>query len=148
MAAIANLVAYDSTPSIHTFIPISVTREKGKVVALWREQINGVPVEASGVVTLAQEQLPSGVYKVDLTVAIPVMEAVGAQNAAGYTAAPKVAHTPRVVVTGYFSSRAVPLDRQRVRQLAMNILNGNTATAVANTTGPSPDSFDWLVLPT
>lgn len=148
MSAIANLVAYDNVPAARTFIPVSVTREKNKVVALYRENAAGVPVEAQTSVQVTNESMPSGVHKVEVQVAVPVMESVSGQNAAGYTAAPKIAHIPRIVVTGYFSGRSSSANRQMVRQLAMNILDGNTATRAVTASGPVPELIDSLIAPT
>lgn len=148
MSAIANLVVYDNAATAHTFVPISVTREKSKVVALYRENVAGVPVEAQSYIQASNEQLPSGVHKVEVQVVRPVMEAISGQNAAGYTAAPKVAHAPRVVITGYFSGRSSSNDRQFVRQIAANVLNGQTAVFTTLATGPVPELIDSLVNPT
>jgi len=148
MSAIANLVAYDAAATAHTFYPISVTREKGKVIALYREAVANVPVEAQGTVQLTQEQLPSGVHKVEVQVAIPVMEAVSGQNAAGYTAAPKIAHTPRIVTTAYFSGRSSSGNRQNARLLMHNLLNGKITDTTAVYSGPAPELVDSLINPT
>lgn len=148
MSAIANLVVYDNAATAHTFVPVSVTRDKSKVVALYRENAAGVPVEAQSNILVTNEQLPSGVHKVEVQVARPVMEAVSGQNAAGYTAAPKVAHVPRVVITGYFSGRSSSTDRQFVRQVAANVINGQTTAFTTLATGPVPELIDSLVSPT
>lgn len=148
MGAIANLVIYDNAAAIHTFLPVSVTREKGKVSALYRENLATVPVEAQATITVTNEVMPSGVHKVEVSVAAPVMESVSGQNAAGYTAAPKIAHIPRIVVTGFFSGRSSSTNRQFVRQLAANVLNGQITAFTTLTTGPVPDAIDTLVSPT
>ena len=48
MSAIGNIVAFDgaTTPVSHTLVPISVTRERGKVTAVYREKITTLPDEA------------------------------------------------------------------------------------------------------
>lgn len=148
MSAIANLVIYDNAATAHTFVPVSVTRDRSKVVALYRENAAGVPVEAQTTVQVTNEQLPSGVHKVEVQVARPVMESVSGQNSAGYTAAPKIAHVPRIIVTGLFSGRSSSTDRQFVRQLAANVMNGQTATFTTLTTGPVPELIDQLISPT
>jgi hypothetical protein len=150
MSAISNIVVFDgaSTPVSHTLLAIDVTRESGKVTARYRENLTGVPVEAQVRCTLSLEQLKSGVYKADSLVEVPVMETVSGQNAAGYTAAPKVAYTNTVRVTGLFHSRSDTAGRRLVRQMAINI-EGNISTSVAAaTTGPLPELFDLLVSPT
>lgn len=150
MSAIANIVAFDgaATPVSHTLVPISVTRESGKVTAEYREMLASVPAYAQVRATLTLERLRSGVYKTESRVVVPVMEAILNQNAAGYTAAPKVAYENTFVSTGFFHERSLVTDRRLVRQLAVNI-DGSIATSVAPvTTGPVPELFDQLIAPT
>lgn len=149
MSQIANLVAYDgaATPVSHTFLPVSVVREKDEVIADWREAIASVPVYAQPRVTMKLKRMGSGVYRVSSRVSVPVMETVGSQNAAGYTAAPKVAYENTVETIGYFHERSDITGRRLVRQLAVNI-DGGVATSVAPvTTGPVADLFDLLSAP-
>lgn len=150
MAAIANLVAHDgaATAVSHTLVPVSVTREKGKVLAEYREQLVGVPVEAQVRCSLLLERLKSGVFKTETRVVVPVMETVSGQNAAGYTAAPKVAYENTFVMTGFFHQRSDVTGRRLVRQLAINIGNAVVGAVAAATSGPVPDLFDTLVAPT
>lgn len=150
MSQIANITVFDgaATPVSHTLAAVSVTRENGRVTALWRESLASLPVYAQVSVSMSIEQLKSKVYKVEQRVVVPVMEAILNQNAAGYTAAPKVAYENTVVTTGYFHQRADITGRRLVRQMAVN-LAGNVSTSVAPvTTGPLPELFDQLVAPT
>lgn len=150
MANIANIVAYDgaSTPVAHTLVPVSITREKGVVVAEWRENVAGVPAYASPRCNMRIEKLKSGVYRVEQRVVVPVMESISGQNAAGYTAAPKVAYENTDVHIGYFHERSDLVGRRLVRQLALNIA-GNISTSVTPATaGPAVELFDLLVAPT
>jgi len=150
MASITNIAVYDgaATPVLHTLLPVSVTREKGKVTAFYRENAAGVPTIAQVSCTLTIQQNGSGVYRVENRTVVPVMEAVSGQNSAGYTAAPKIAYENTVVTTGFFHERSDSVGRRLVRQLAINI-DGNIGTSVAAaTTGPIPDLFDLLVAPT
>lgn len=150
MSAMANITAYDgaATPVLHTFYPVSVEKTKGEVIAYWREQLASVPVYAQGSVTMKLKKLSSGVYRVSSRVEIPVMESIGSQNSAGYTAAPKVAHVDTVETIGYFHERSSITNHRTVRQLAVNI-DGNVTTSVAAaTTGVLPELFDLLVMPT
>jgi len=150
MSAIADLVAFDGadTPVSHTFIPRSVTREKGVVVAEWRENIAGVPYEAQPGVKMSLEKLPSGVFVSEIRVEVPVMETITNQNAAGYTAAPKIAYVETVVMRGFHNKRSTAAVRKLVRGLAKNILHGNVLTSTVNTVGPAGEMFDLLVSPT
>lgn len=150
MSAIANIVVFDgaATPVSHTLVPISVTRENGVVEALWREQLASVPVYAQVWCKMKIERLKSGVYRVESRVVVPVMEAVTGQNAAGYTAAPKVAYEDTVITTGLFHERGSVTGRRLARQLAVNI-DGSVPTSVTPvTTGPLPELFDLLAAPT
>jgi len=150
MSAIADIVAFDgaASPVSHTFKAISVTREKGLVKAEWREAVASLPVYAQARVSMTIEKTKSGVYKTESRVVVPVMEAVTNQNAAGYTAAPKVAYENTVVTTGWFHERSDITGRRLVRQLAVNI-DGSIATTVTPVaTGPVPELFDLLVAPT
>lgn len=150
MSAIANITVFDgaATPVSHTLTAISVTRESGSVIAEYREMSASVPAYAQVRATLTLTRLKSGVYKAESRVVVPVMEAILNQNAAGYTAAPKVAYEDTVIMTGFFHERSTVTDRRLTRQMAVN-LAGNISTSVAPvTTGPFPELFDQLVAPT
>lgn len=150
MSQIANITVFDGagTPVTHTLTAIEVSREKGKVQALWRESNAALPVYAQIRATVSLEVLKSGVCKSEVRVVVPVMEAIGAQNAAGYTAAPKVAYENTYVTTGFFHERSDITGRRLARQIMVNLL-GNVSTSVAAaTSGPVPELFDMLVVPT
>jgi aspartyl/asparaginyl-tRNA synthetase len=150
MSQIANITVYDgaATPVSHTLVAMSVTREKSKITAQWQEQIASLPTEAQVRATATVEKLKSGVTKVELRVEVPVMESVSGNNAAGYTAAPKVAYIDTFIESGYYHPRSNTAGRRLVRQLGLN-LGGNISTSVAPaTTGPIPELFDMLVSPT
>lgn len=151
MSAQANIVAYDgaATPVSHTLVAIgvSVDSKTGETVALYREGITTLPIYAQVSMELRQKKLPSGVYRVQRTTEVPVMESVSGQNAAGYTAAPKVAYVNKYVDIGFFHERSTIADRRLGRQLHVNIGNG-VATSVAPTTaGNVPELIDSLVFP-
>lgn len=150
MSAISDITVFDgaSTPVSHTLKAVSVTREKGKVLAEWREANAGVPAYAQIRVSMLIERLKSGVYKTEQRVAVPVMESVTGQNAAGYTAAPKVAYENTVVTTGWFHERSDIAGRRLARQLSINLSGNISTTVAAATTGPLPELFDMLVAPT
>lgn len=150
MSAIANIVAYDGTtggPVSHTFYPESVTRDKGVVTAIYREQNTSVPVYAQGVITLTKKQLASGIYRTSIRVEIPVMEALGGENQAGYTAAPKVAYTQTSELITYSHERSSIQERRLVRLLLVNIANNITASVSPATSGPAAELVDLLVTP-
>lgn len=150
MSQMANIVAFDgaATPVAHTFYPVEVTRSKAEIVAIWREQIASVPIYAQGKVTMKLKRLANGVFRVSKRVEIPVMESIGSQNAAGYTAAPKVAYIDTIETVGYFHERSSIQNHRTVRQLSVNI-DGNVTTSVAaSVTGPVSELFDLLMMPT
>lgn len=150
MSSISNITVFDgaATPVSHTLTPVSVTRTGSTVVALWRENLSSVPVDAQITAQMKIERLKSGVYRVEQRVEVPVMETVSGQNSAGYTAAPKIAYINTIVLTGMFHGRSDVAGRRLARQLALN-LGGSVATSVAAaTTGPLPELFDLLVAPT
>lgn len=151
MAQIANITVYDgaATPVQHVLAPVSVSREKGKVIAHWREQLAGVPLAAQVNLTASMEKLPrSGVWKTEMRLEVPVQETVSGQNAAGYTAAPKVAYVNTMITTGFFHERSDVAGRRLTRQMLLNIVTSTGASSAAITSGASPDLFDTLVAPT
>jgi hypothetical protein len=150
MTTMSNITVFDgaATPVSHTLVAVSVTRENGSVEAFWREALASVPVYAQVWCKMKIERLKSGIYRVESRVAVPVMESVTGQNAAGYTAAPKVAYENTVITTGLFHERSDAAGRRLARQMAVNI-DGNITTSVAPViTGPLPELFDLLVAPT
>jgi len=125
-----------------------VTRNSGVIQALWRELITTVPTEAQISVQTQMETLKSGVVLVTSTTQVPIMESISGQNAAGYTAAPKVAFVDKRVTQQFHHPRSTVAGRRLIRQLDVN-LQGNIATSVAPvTTGPLPEMFDLQVMPT
>lgn len=149
MSTIANIVAFDgaATPVSHTFTPVDVTREKGEVLAQYREMLSTVPVYAQPSVVLRKKQMNSGVYRVSVRTEVPVMESVGSQNAAGYTAPPKVAYVDSHETVGYFHMRSTQDSRRLSRWLHHNICGNVSTTNAAATSGPVAELFDQLVMP-
>lgn len=149
MAAQSNITVFDgaATPVSHTLLPIGVERDGDEYRAFWRENIPTVPVFANVRLTLTQRKLKSGVTRVAQIVEVPVMEAVAGNNAAGYTAAPKVAYVDAVHQVGYFSERSTVNSRRLARMISVNLGNNIAVTAAAATTGFVPDLFDSLINP-
>jgi len=117
-------------------------------VAYWREALASIPTEAQVWATAKLTNLKNGVTKEEFTVGVPVMETVTNQNAAGYTAAPKVAYTDKVVFTAFSSKRSSVTSRRLARQILVNIGNNISTSVAAATSGPLPDLFDNLFAPT
>lgn len=152
MSAISNITVFDgqATPVTHTLIGESVSRDAKTqtVTAVWKESLAGVPDYAQVRLKLQATKLPSGVTKVQARVSVPVMESVSGQNAAGYTAAPKVAFEDAAEFTFYASPRSVIAGRRSARQILTNLL-GNVSTSVAPATaGFLPEAVDQLIYPT
>jgi hypothetical protein len=150
MSAIANIAAYDgaATPVLHTLLPVSVTREAGVVEALYRENVSGVPVYAQVWCKLRLSISKAGIYRAETRVVVPVMESVSGQNAAGYTAAPKVAYELSEQKIAFFHERADNVGRKLLQQLALNIGGGVTTSVTPVTTGPVAELYQLLVMPT
>lgn len=150
MSAIANITVFDGagTPVSHTLTAISVTRKDNSVIAEWREMSATVPAYAQVRASMKLETLKSGVYKCETRVVVPVMEAVTNQNAAGYTAAPKVAYENTFVTTAFLHQRSTVTDRRLARQILVNLLGNISTSVAAATSGPASELFDSLVAPT
>lgn len=151
MSAISNITVFDgaATPVSHTLVPVSVSRDKpNRVRAEWRETGLAVPTDAQPRLTITVEKLNSGVFRAERKLEIPVMESVSGQNAAGYTAAPRVAHVLTDHHNWLFSPRSDVVSRRLIRQMGVNI-DGNVSTSVAAaTSGPISELVDLLVAPT
>jgi hypothetical protein len=150
MSQQANITAFDgaATPVSHTFMGEGITSVNGETVAIWREQNAALPYEAQGVITMKKRKLPSGIIRVACRVEIPVMESITGQNAAGYTAAPKIAYVDTDESVGYFSTRGTPTSRRIEKQLESNVRNNLSTTTPVITAGPLAELFDMLVMPT
>lgn len=150
MANIADITVFDgaATPVSHTLKAVSVNRVGDRVTAMWREALVSVPVEAQVWATAELINLKNGVTQETFTVGVPVMETVTNQNAAGYTAAPKVAYTDKHVYTAFSSKRSTVTSRRLARQMLVNIGNNVSTSVAAATSGPLPDLVDNLFAPT
>lgn len=150
MSNIANIAVYDgqSTPVLHTFVADSVSKSGNIITALWKETVAGVPDEAQGRLTMKRATLKSGVVRTSVRVDLPVMESVSGVNAAGYTAAPKVAYVDSTEVVNYSSKRATIAGRRSCRMLAVNVSNNIGTSVAAATSGPVSELIDLLITPT
>jgi len=150
MSQIANIAVYDgaATPVLHTLVAISVSRVGNTIVSEWREKAVGVPDYAQVSITQKRELMKSGVIRTETIVVVPVMESILNQNAAGYTAAPKVAYEDKHSYVSYAHPRSTITGRRLARQLLVN-LAGNISVSVAPVaTGFVPELVDQLVSPT
>lgn len=149
MSQIGNITVFDgaSTPVSHTLVPVSVARSNDgkKIVALWREQLGGVPLEGQVTFSTELQQLKSGTWQCTASIAVPVMEAIAGNNAAGYTAAPKVAYTDTCKLVTYHSRRSTVQGRRLSRQLLVNLSNNVSTSTPASASGFVPELIDQLV---
>lgn len=148
MSQQSNITVFDgaATPVSHTLVGEGVlAMADGSTKALWKESLSTVPDYAQIRVTATKKKLPSGVFRVAFRAEVPIMESVGSQNAAGYTAPPKVAYVDTAEIVGFYHERSVATGRRLARQIVVN-LAGNVTTSVAPaTTGFLPELFDQLI---
>lgn len=134
MSQISNIVVFDgaATPVQHTLVPISVekTGKGNRIEAMWREQVSTLPTYAQVTARMSLSRNPkSGVWHADFRMEVPVMESVSGANAAGYTAAPKVAYTDTSGFYGHYHERGSIASRRLSKQLLLNVSN-NISTSV------------------
>lgn len=154
MSAFANISVFDGagTPVLHTLSAIKINTVQGsnknsKVIALWRELTPTVPTEAQITAQVELEVLPSGTTIERTITQVPVMESISGQNAAGYTAAPKVAYIDKRVTEQFSAPRSTVNSRRLLRQLDINLQGNITTTVVPNTSGPYVELFDYQITP-
>lgn len=130
MAAIAPITLNDgkATPVAHLFNPKSTIPS-----ALYKR--DGV----AGLATVGWEQLKidvkpasnTGVNKVTVELAIPVMEIPAGGTSSGYTAPPGVAHVLRGKIELFMHNRSTDADRKDLRVLLANaLLNAQVIGAI------------------
>lgn len=150
MSAQANITVYDgaAVPVAHALLAIGTMFDPVKGdVASYREGLAGVPIGANVRVTVFRKKLKSGVTRCEIRAEVPVMESISGQNAAGYTAPPKIAFVDTCSIVNYSSARSTPTSRRIARQLALNFA-GNVLTSVTPvTTGPGPELIDSEIVP-
>jgi len=147
MSQQADITVFDgaATPVVHTLKAAGLRQEGNVSTALWKEALASVPDEAHIRYTQVTETLKSGVKKVTARVEVPVMESISGQNAAGYTAAPKVAMVERIEAVGYFAPRSVETTRRLAEQILINILNNVTTTVTPVQTGSAAELIQKLI---
>lgn len=145
MSAQANIIAFDGAPApvSHTFTPIG-TKSDALLgdQAYWRENLTSVPINANAKVSTFSKKLKSGMNRLEIRVEVPVMESVSGNNAAGYTAAPKIAFVDQVSLVSYYHDRSAIANRRLARMLLVNIANNISTSVAAATTGPASELMD------
>jgi hypothetical protein len=158
MGAMTNILVKDdaATPKEWTLVPVTDTPSPQ-----WRGSDASIPVDGQPRLTISQERVKSGAYKVTAKLELPVMETLGASgSSAGYVAPPKVAYTPTCIFTMYADGRSTIADRANAIRMMVGILQGATSTTATgtlantaagdvwkNSTAFGPESFTKLVVP-
>jgi hypothetical protein len=158
MAAMGNvLIKDDATAPVEiTFVPITDTPNP-----FYRAIIAGVPLEGQPRVTVSQEVVKSGAYKLTVKLEVPVMETLGASGtSAGYVAPPKVAYVNTGIITVFADPRSTIADRANLVKLLIGFAQGASATTATgilantaagdawkNSTLPGPQFLINVVLP-
>jgi len=136
MAAIAPITINDGavTPVAHTFNPVRTNAPD----TVWRDTIAGIALAGEPLIKLRQTyDRKSGLTRTKINVLLPVLETVGSQNAAGYTAAPKIAHTVTFNLEFISHDRSVTQNRKDVRSFVINLLaNSQVIDAIDNVVVP------------
>ena len=129
MSAIGNIAINDgqATPVLHTFVPYQTTP-----LPAWNDTVTGLStvLQSTIKVLAAKCDTKSGLFKVTLEIALPVGEVVTGQNAAGYTAAPKVAFVAKCVQTWFLPLRSTEQQRKDLRVLTNGLLSAGQVTAL------------------
>lgn len=117
MSQIANIAIPDGqgTPVTHTFYPL---RSGDK--STWRENQAGLALIGQGTVDMMVKQGP--LSKIRMVLELPALETATGANASGYTAAPKVAYSNKVIIEMFLPSRGTAAQRKDLRVLASNLL--------------------------
>lgn len=147
----SNLAVFDgaATPVLHTLLPVdNKVLADGTRLAVWRENLITLPTEAQVRAELRQRELPSGVTETRFRVVFPVMESIGGQNAAGYTAAPKVAYVDSDEYVKYSHRRSTPTSRKISKQALMNAMNNIATTVTPVSAGTISEAFVDQFMPT
>jgi hypothetical protein len=157
MGAMTNLlVKDDDTTAEFTLLPVTDTP-----APLWRAAVANVPVDGQIRLTLSQEKVKSGDYKVTAKLEVPVLETLGASGtSAGYVAPPKVAYTNVGIFTMFAPARSTQAQRADCLKMLAGIISGassvtatgaldqtSAADAWANSVLPVTESFVKLLLP-
>jgi hypothetical protein len=128
MSAMTNLLIKDDTLLEHNFVPVTDTPNP-----IWRDTQSGLPLEAQPRITLSQEKLKSGDYKVSAKVELPIMEDIATSGTFGYLAQPKVAYTETVFFTLFTSKRATVNQRAHLMRMALGLMQGASSTTATGT---------------
>jgi hypothetical protein len=158
MGAMTNILVKDdaATPKEWTLVPVTDTPNPQ-----WRGSDASIPVDGQPRLTVSQERVNSGAYKLTAKLEVPVMETLGASGtSAGYVAPPKVAYVTTVITTMFADGRSTIADRANALRMMAGILQGSSSTtntgilannaagdAWKNSVLPGPQFFTQIVVP-
>jgi hypothetical protein len=158
MPAMTNILVKDdaASPIEATLVPVTDTPNP-----YWRGSAAGVPLDGQTRLTVSQEKVKSGAYKITAKLEVPVMETLGASGtSAGYVAPPMVAYITTCIFTMFADGRSTIADRANALKMAVGILQGASATTATgilantaagdawkNSTLVGPQTFTQLVVP-
>lgn len=151
MSSQANITVFDgaATPVSHTLVPIeNRVLSDGTQFALWREQLPTLPVEAQIRIEMRKRKLSSGVFETRTRIIVPVMESISGQNAAGYTAAPKVAYEDARETVTFQHPRSTAASKNICYQMSRNLANNIATTVPAISAGPQYELEVQQMMPT
>lgn len=135
MAQIANIAVLDgkTTPATHTFYPIAARPD-----ASYREAVASLALVGQGIVTIRnQSAANAALQRVRIGLALPALETISGENAAGYTAAPKVAYTNTAMIELIMPARGTVDQRKDLRVMLSNLLlNAQVVDAIDNLNNP------------
>jgi hypothetical protein len=140
MPAMTNLlVKDDGTPTEFTLVPVTDTP-----FPFWRASVANVPVDGQIRLTLSQERVKSGDYKVTVKLEVPVLETLGASGtSAGYVAPPAVAYTNVAFVTLFCPARSTTADRANLLRMIIGIVQGASSTTNTGTLANNAAADAW-----
>jgi len=148
MAQQATITVFDgaSTPVSHTLKGDGVKQDGDTSIASWKETVNTIPDYAQMRLTQLRQKLKSGTVKCTSRVEVPVMESIAGQNAAGYTASPKVAFVDRSEYVTFASPRSTSASKRLCMQVLINWMNNVTTTVTPVAAGVVSDLHQDLLM--
>lgn len=125
-----------------TFLPVGDVNNNG--VIEWRGNVTGLGLEAQQrIIQRVSRDAKTNRVRVNIQLTQPIMEVIpsGSVAANGYQAAPRVADTDSISVTGYFSSRGTNETRADLARMIADLICGAGSTA-AQVVLPTSASID------
>lgn len=128
MAAIANLTLTDAaaTPVNHTYKPVQKTDAR----SVWENQASGIkigmPVATMSITESAE------MFRVHITLRLPILETLSGENSNGYVAVPKVGYEMAGKSEFILPKRSTLQDRKDVLALMKDFMGDAVVTAAVH----------------